>query len=242
MSETALKAPHQLGLDSFVEDLFGLNIRGLGTIRDLLVRPKAVFEAARSPDWEERYTPSIRLVFSILTVMAFFSFIWAGDDSPMVQAMIEGLLASSDETGRTEQEAVDIANRIVALYAASIPFVYIICHGLVSLVVRVWGKGTPALVRMRLYMLSIVPSMTFSVLSLFLAPRFGESLLYLALSYLTAMALDAATAYRGGIVGSSSFRRVLKAVLFALVSFVTTAVASALAIAIPGIYVALQAS
>lgn len=240
MSDTANSQRSKLGFDALIEDLFGLNIRGLATIRDIFWRPRTVFEAARSPDWQERYTPSIRLVFSILTVMAFFSFVWAAEDSPFMQGLIEGYRASGEETGQSIESAREDVNTIVGLYAGSLPFAYILCHSLMALLVRIWGKGTSAVVRLRLYMLSVVPSMLISVISLFFFTKLGSSALYLTFSYGSVLLADAVTSYRGGIAGASRLRRVLKALLFAFASFITTAVASALAIAIPAFWVGLQ--
>ena len=45
-----------IGLDDFLEDMFGMNIRGFKTIWVLLTRPKLYFIAAKTPDWHARYT------------------------------------------------------------------------------------------------------------------------------------------------------------------------------------------
>ena len=61
-------------LDSFIEDAFGLNIRGLKTLWHLIIAPKRVLESARVTDWRERYTPTLRLTFSVITVFMLLSF------------------------------------------------------------------------------------------------------------------------------------------------------------------------
>ena len=60
-------APRDPGLNDMAEDLFGLSLRGLATIRDSFLRPADLFSAARTPDWQGRYTPSVRLVISLIT-------------------------------------------------------------------------------------------------------------------------------------------------------------------------------
>lgn len=50
-----------LGVDDLVEDIFGLNWRGLKTIWTLFTRPALYFEAAKTPKWQDRYTPSFRV-------------------------------------------------------------------------------------------------------------------------------------------------------------------------------------
>ena len=60
--------------DSLIEDVFGLNVRGLKTLTQLFAGPKKVFDSARVADWRSRYTPTLRLTFSIITVYMLLSF------------------------------------------------------------------------------------------------------------------------------------------------------------------------
>ena len=54
----------KVGGDDLIEDMFGLNLRGLKTLWVMFASPRKGYEAARSPDWMDRsYTPSIRLLF-----------------------------------------------------------------------------------------------------------------------------------------------------------------------------------
>ncbi|MEL6258307.1 MAG: hypothetical protein AAFQ67_04530, partial [Pseudomonadota bacterium] len=55
-------------LDELIQDAFGLNIRGVQTLWALLAHPSRVFTAAQSIDWAGRFTPSIRLAFSIVAL------------------------------------------------------------------------------------------------------------------------------------------------------------------------------
>ena len=67
----------QPGLNDMAEDIFGLSLRGLSTIWETITKPAIVFTAARTPDWNQRYTPSLRLVTSIIAVMMLLRIFWA---------------------------------------------------------------------------------------------------------------------------------------------------------------------
>ncbi|MBB4658667.1 hypothetical protein [Parvularcula dongshanensis] len=213
-----------LGADAMVEDVFGLNLRGLKTIRDMFVRPARVYAAARTQDWGGRYTPSIRLLFFILTAMAFFRFVWANEDGAFFKEFSAGFAKGAGAA--TETEMVDNLKTFLASYAASLPLAFVILHGLTSMVLRVWGHGTEAVLRLRLHLLTLVPSSIVSLLLLLaiplVDPRFSAAygLSTIGVSFF----FDTLTAGRGGVAGKSGAERWSRAVLFGGVAlFVSTA-------------------
>lgn len=224
----------ELGFDQLVEDLFGLNIRGFSTIGQMFVAPSKGFEAARDPDWQGRFTPSVRLVFSILTVLGFLRFFWAGEETAIFQQFTTGFIdGAGDELG-SEAESAALARDALGVYAASIPFAYLIAHGFLSQVVRVWGKGTGGVGRLRLHMLAIVPSMTFTLVASLLLP-FVESFLavYSLVMFIGVCALDFVTALRGGVQSPSQTGRIVKAFVFMISALIAHLIASILSMIAP---------
>ena len=154
---TEASARKKPGLDALFEDIFGLNIRGLKTIWHLFWKPSEVFEAARDIHWKDQYTPTIRLYFSILAVILFFQFIWAGENSFLENSFREILapvLAGSEGAVFTLEEIVDQAVRVyIVLYPFTLGFLALIA----AMLTHIWGKGAGFTTRVRLYFASIIP-------------------------------------------------------------------------------------
>ena len=83
--------PDRLTLDDFFMDVFGLNVQALRTVRITFADPKVYFDAADDPDWFENYTPSIRLWLSLMAIVFFLQFFWAGENSPLVSIFAQQL-------------------------------------------------------------------------------------------------------------------------------------------------------
>ena len=155
--------------DSLLSDLFGLNVRGARTLWDLFARPKRVFESARIFDWRSRYTPTMRLAFSILTAFSLLSFFWASEDGILYQT----LLAELSERLADEPNAPPVDEMLGATFAAYnfiYPFAYMLVHTLAASVLFVWGKGTPWVARIRLYFGIASVGIALATLSVFAMP------------------------------------------------------------------------
>jgi len=160
------------GFDSLIEDLFGLNVRGLKTVGQLFISPKKVFESARVPDWRRKYTPTIRLTFSIITVFMLLSFFWAAEDGMMYQALFAQfteIAAASLDPVSPEQIRRDIRTAFAA-YSFFYPFIYMLLHGLVGSALFIWGKGTGWVTRLRLYFGLLTVGMTVALISTLITP------------------------------------------------------------------------
>lgn len=210
----------KVGLDDIVEDAFGLNVRGLQTLWAMIVRPAKVFEAARSPDWSARsYTPSIRLVFSLLAVLTAIRFLWASDGSMFYETTVLAIEQAGSSAFGTDIDAATEA--LMDIYVVIFPLAMIGLHIGGSSFTFVWGKGTKFPARLRLYFLAIVPSTIYTVF-LTVGMSFASLDFYTALMALTILGtwvLDFATSLRGGVQAKSKVMRALKAAIFAMVSF-----------------------
>lgn len=163
-------------LDSLIEDVFGLNLRGLKTLGQLFAAPKVVFESARVADWHNRYTPTIRLTFSIITVFMLLSFFWAAEDGVFYQsilAQLEDAAASNPDMPPPEQ----VLESYFAAYSVAYPFVYMFIHTLIASVVWLWGRGTGWVARVRLYFGLLAVGMIIALLSMIFMPLIEREML-----------------------------------------------------------------
>lgn len=143
------------GWDALLDDLFGLNVRALKTMAAALFSPARLFEAARDVDWRGRYTPSIRLVFTLIAAVVFLKFLWVNDTSGLfayTQATMEAM--GTEFPDRTYEEA---ARDYLAALLVTYPFTYFGVHAVFALMLNIWGKGTPLPVRIRLYFAGLLP-------------------------------------------------------------------------------------
>ncbi len=212
-TQTSRKRP---GLDALAEDVFGLNIRGLKTIWHLIVDPKKVFTAARDADWNHQYTPSIRLYFSILAVIAFFQFVWAGEHSYTREAFISIFeqLREQEVFGALDPTAA--ANEAIELFVLISPFVVGGFMLITSLCVFIWGKGTNLTTRIRLFFAALIP---YTFVSLFLSTATSyantdQTALVAIAAFGTMVIVNWGTIYRGLSGFQSGAHRFWKATLF----------------------------
>ena len=212
-----------VGWDDLTEDVFGLSIRGLVTIRDLAFRPARVFVAARQTRWSRRYTPSLRLVASLVALMLILRVFWAAEHTMMYQNVLQ-MLELAAERNPEIGDPTELAPLYFSAWALSFPFVYFVLHVVSGLLVRIWGRGTSTPVRLRLYFAALVPGLCFSIVWLAIFPWLPTGLaLAVGMIVVTlAAVIYAGTAYFGirdsaGSVGT----RLWRGALFALVASLT---------------------
>ena len=237
----AAPSPRQPGWNDMAEDIFGLSLRGFRTMKDLVVRPANVFRAARVADWHTLYTPSVRLVSSLVALMLLLRILWAGEDSAMYQtvlAQIETIAAASPRIS----DAGQLADQYFNTWAVVFPFVYLAVHFLVSMLVRLWGKDATLVTRVRLYFAALVPGMLIANLSLIVMPFISTSQLFTFTGvYLVLCALAyGLTAYFGlKAIYPQAGARIWRACLFALIALLADTATSMISSVIGGAYGAL---
>ncbi|MEL7032726.1 MAG: hypothetical protein AAGL97_01685 [Pseudomonadota bacterium] len=164
-------------LDALVADVFGLNVRGAKTLAHLVTRPAQVFASARVNDWQGRYTPTMRLAFSILTLFSLLSFFWAAEDGVLYQSLRD--LFADAFAGQPNTPPVDaFISAMFAGYNFLYPFTYMLVHSLIASCVFIWGKGTPWVARIRLYFSVASIGIAMSVLSIVVMPFISTNLMW----------------------------------------------------------------
>ncbi len=231
------EAKTKIGLDELSEDMFGLSIRAFRTLRGVIIAPKRVYKAARTPDWQAHsFTPSIRLSFSLLAVMVAIRFLWVGPDSFLAQSTYDQLLAS----GVYDQaDARRVAEDIIETFLVVFPIGFLVMHMIMAACLFIWGKGTELAVRLRLYFVAILPNLMLTLVTL---PLIGSANLASYASVTAGLVfctflLDFITAFRGGVGGVSRLVRGAKSALFGGVSLIVTILANSISYAIASAFV-----
>lgn len=230
------------GLDALVEDVLGLNIRGLKTIWYLLKSPAEVFTAACDENWEDRFTPSIRLYFSIIAVLIFFQFIWAGEQSYTHEAfrMQFEQMRSMPNFGNIDVEsATDLA---VDTYLLVSPIVIGICLILTACCIFIWGKGTNLVTRIRLFFAALIPNTAFSLL-LTMAGSFAtvqQTMAIASVTFASMLIINGITVYRGLRPVHDNAARIWRSLLFAFITMIAVAFAGMVSQLIVGVWAGLQ--
>ena len=206
------------GWDALLDDLFGLNFRAALTVWASVARPAALFTAARAPGWLDRYTPSLRLVFTLMAATVVLRFLWASDGSPLMQTIME-MMRETPPEGLPPADPLDTARTLMNNFLLAFPFTYFACHFLVSLLVRIWGKGTPAYVRIRLYFASLLPALVFGLIQTVFYALVPQDQLYTAtlISWVLGMVIYSLTVFRGLRPVHSVPGRAWRSVLFATI-------------------------
>lgn len=216
---SSMQPTEQPGWDAMMEDLLGLNIRGVQTALAIFATPRKVYSAAHSKDWQARtYTPSLRLFISLVMFVLILQAFWGGPDSHLARFQTEviqaGLNANAPEALLPFIDARDIwETSLVSLPVATVSAMLV-----ASLLLRVWGKGTNTVTRIRFYFLSAIPGWIVS---------FAVSVIANQLTYTTAIFIvgwmfyliimtDAFSAWRGNAGQHQGMARVWRAGLFAV--------------------------
>lgn len=225
------------GWDALLDDVFGLNVRGFRTMWASLFNPARVFEAARDPGWQDRYTPAIRLVFVIFALTEFLQFLLSGEATPIWQTVVETV--SSFEGDLYGREVDAVAREVLLAYSALYSIAFFVLHIPMSLFVGTWGKGVSMPVRSRLYFATLVPG-TLIGLALVIGQNTisteinqTSSLIFMALIILA----YAGTIFRGLAPRISVGGRLWRAGVMGLLMIAVTAIAEFIGLLAPHIYV-----
>jgi len=226
----------KIGMEEFLEDVFGLNIRSAKTLWAMFKNPSDYFTAARTPDWRQRYTPSLRLWLGLMTIMVALQFIWARPDGSFMQAMkgaIEGGLNTGIESGSGRNidltgfdfDAVLIST--MKLHTLIYPFIFVVAMSFLGLIYRAWGVRLSYVVRQRYIFAVIVPAtviglistifMTFVSQDVYLMIGIAQTFLILALYFLTA--------YRGPYAHMDGSEKIGRSIFLTICIFIMLLIA-----------------
>ncbi|MEM9178330.1 MAG: hypothetical protein AAGA89_01400 [Pseudomonadota bacterium] len=152
-------------------------MRGAKTLAHLVTQPAKVFASARVNDWQGRYTPTMRLAFSVLTVLSLLSFFWAAEDGVLYQTLLD-IFSEAFAEQPNAPPVNEFISAIFAGYNFIYPFTYMLVHSLVGSLVLVWGTGTPWVARIRLYFGVAALGIAISVLSIATMPFISTNMMW----------------------------------------------------------------
>ena len=232
MSENAtpLRQTEKVGFDHLADDVFGLSLRGLRTIRDAFLRPAVLFTSAREPNWERRYTPSVRLFTSLIVIILALRFLWAGPGTVVEETFAEqmDILAERYHPIFGTRESLD---KIINTYFLIYPGAVVTTILAISLATFIWGKGTSWGARVRLFFAAMIPNAALSIVMVSIMGLVPPS--YMMTTVIVPMfmnfAIDSTTVIRGLKPVFSLPGRIWRGVLFALLSFLSLTLASLVA-------------
>ncbi|MCI4646205.1 MAG: hypothetical protein MRY64_15595 [Hyphomonadaceae bacterium] len=222
-----LRQPEKVGFDHLADDVFGLSLRGLRTIKDAFLRPAVFFATAREPDWERRYTPSVRLFTSLILLILALRFLWAGPGTVIEETFANQMqiLAERYHPIFGTRESLD---KIINTYFLIYPGAVVTTILVISLATFIWGKGTSWGARVRLFFAAMIPNATLSIVMVsfmgLVPPSF--MLATVIVPMFVNFTIDSLTIIRGLKPVFSLPSRIWRGVLFALLSFLSLTLAS----------------
>ena len=219
-----------LSVDALSEDLFGLSFRALRSVKTLWITPRRYFDAAKTFNWLDSFTPSIRLWLSFFALFSALKVWWLGSNEGMITAYAEGFA----QAGLLLPEGVtyrDIGKEAVLWIFGLIPVLQILCMVLLSLIFPFWGERTTIALRQRYFFSVIIPSaslMPLLMTIMMFVPSQALTFYGIALAVITLL-IDFQTGLRGGFAKVSGFQRVWRAGLLALIVVATNVGTSVIA-------------
>lgn len=242
-SQTEADPVTKIGFEEFLEDVFGLNIRSAKTIWMSFKKPSRYFDAARTPDWEQKYTPSLRLWLGLTALMVALQFIWARPDGTFMSAMREGLvggLKSGMESG--SKQKMDLTNfdfdavflDTIQLNTLLYPFIFIFFMSLLAFLYRAWGQKLPFVVRQRYIFAIIVPATVFGLFTTLLM-TFASTEVFKVISLLQVgviIGLYFITAYRGPYAGMEPGEKFGRSIVLSITITITLLIAQMISLMI----------
>ena len=216
----------KLGFDSFLGDVFGLNLLGLKSLWVAIKDPARYADAARDKRWLDKYTPSFRIWFGLMAVIGLVRF-FAADIADMATAalpeMTGELKESLTEVGLDPDEYLKrIYIRTYSLYGLGLlPFLAI-----VAAVFPLFPVKAPYVLRLRWTFAVILPGTAFSAMTSFAMPFAHElfaNLTVWAVLVALVFGLDLTTAYRGPLDKLQPKKRFGIALGFATLLFIANA-------------------
>lgn len=215
--------------EEVLEDVFGLNILGLKSLLACFRRPQDYYAAARDPQWTQAFTPAFRLWFTGVALTLFFQFLWAGQNS----ALIENYTSQLESMGTLPD---DVSPKAAALEFARwsvgyLPFSLVFCLFVFAWAYRGWGKKMSFALRQRYVFISIIPS-TYLLIPLMIVVSLAttiNTIIAMLGTYVVGACLDSLTSYRGAFSNNSKWGRLWRSILFALCALLTSLIAGLLA-------------
>ncbi|WP_371396385.1 hypothetical protein [Fretibacter rubidus] len=161
------------GREEFFEDFFGLNFRTVKTLWASFKNPIDYFQAALAANWQNKYTPSIRLLLGIGAITVATHFLWAKPNGNFIEIIHEAVIAGlEDGYAAHAHQNLDFSNVDIrhslseAMKLAMVIYtpIYIALLSLFAWIYRGWGEDLSYVVRQRYVFALAIPAAVFGVI------------------------------------------------------------------------------
>jgi len=234
-----------VGYDSLFEDIAGINIMGFKSIWAAYIHPASYFDAAKHPDWQQKFRPSLRVWFGISAMSAAMAFLWAGPKTAMHELYTQLMTQIGDDVSTRPSGSgrwLDLgtfkpefaAETLLKWYMVFMPFIYIALIALIAVVYRAWGEKLSYTIRLRYLFLILIPTSFFGLVT-GLFSRLLEGPFFMTImnaSFLIMAVLFFTTAYRGPYRKMEKSARIGRSLAITTIMFIAMFLATFIAIAL----------
>jgi len=226
-----------VGLDSLVEDLFGLNAKAFKSIWSSFRSPKTYAIAGRHPNWTGAFTPTVRVWFGLVAFYSALRFFYGSEDGAMTQMyvqMFEDTIAQNPDTPLAKVDTTLFAQSVLKWTFVFFPFIMLPLYGLIAFVFRVWPDNPSFVVRFRYVMLTVLPGTALTAL-ITISYLFVEGAMLMVIMFASLIGiilLDCLTAYRGPLHSLETGNRLGLSIVLTILLFAAFTIGS-FAAAIP---------
>ena len=169
-----------VSIDELFDDVIGLSFKTFRSIGLLFKRPVEYFQAAKSPFWQNRLTPSFRIFLGLTALSTSFRYFYQDPNSPMVKLYARAYEPfKNDPPEGLTADMIDPTQLAVATlkwYVLLNPIFITILFCLLGLLFRAFGEKLNPIVRIRYIFATIVPASFIGLISVipmaFLAPKY----------------------------------------------------------------------
>ena len=148
--------------DELLDDTIGLSLKSLRSIWALIFRPVEYYSAAKTPFWENRFSPSFRIYAGLIAISTGMRFLYRDPESPMVQIYTE-LFEQNLKEAPTDSPFIGTDPAVLAVatlkwYLFAAPFSMMILYVLLGLIYWGFGEKLSAVVRIRYAFATMIPA------------------------------------------------------------------------------------
>lgn len=232
------------GRDELIGGLFGINFSALRSIWVLFRKPSEYFEAAKTANWDNKYTPAITLALVLAAILVATEYIWVEPNSAFVQQISKAdkaaFLRGAQEAGLDIKDiSYDFskdASTLVKRMNMLLTPVSILLLALLALVYKAWGATYPYAVRLRYLFALIIPASVFNIFWIIgMTPFSGQTYNVLMIIQIPLiLLLYFATAFRGAFYNQPRAEAIMRSLSLTATLFTLTFIATLIAIFIAG--------
>jgi len=222
------------GREELMVGALGFNFQYFKSIWALFRKPSEYFKAAKTPDWMNKFTPSLPLLMSIVALTMALEFFWGKPNGTYMKAASNGLTGKDGLPLKNNAQFMENLAELVNTGSLISTPVYVLFIVLFAWAFRAWGEKLPMTIRVRYMFAIVIPGSIIGVLSTVTSPLLSDhvysvlSIPVLILMYLVTFM----TALRGPYQNHPAKFSIARAFLLTLSIFIISFIAQVLSMGI----------